>query len=264
MVLGARKDLGFGGTQGSGGLFLLAIRGVQQSLRPSWPSEPRKGGHSRAQGGPCRGLGRSGPGLQAALEPFPAFLASPWKAELGGEGRGGAGRGGSESDPWPCLAPGAWQRVTVGGRCRFWGKKGLFHRRSALPGLCRGAAGAGGAGGLRGAGAERAGVMEEASRGLSKGSLKRFLGVFCHPGASPAPALAAGGSCGDTGTNQQTQTPLFSAAPGSGGAGAGSEPRSRCPGRNRAVPAGRHRFPFPWERVFWVRAMWRERAPLRG
>lgn len=100
--------------------------------------------------------------------------------------------------------------------------------------------------------------MDEASRGLSKGSLKRFLGVLCHPGASPAPlaepALAEGGSCASSpGTREQT--PLFSAAlgaaePPAGGAGAGSEQRSRCPRRNCWVPAGRHRFSFPWERVF--------------
>lgn len=127
-----------------------------------------------------------------------------------------------------------------------------------LPGLCWGAAGAGGAGGLRGARGERTGVMDEASRGLSKGSLKRFLGVLCHPGASPAPlaepALAAGGSCASS-SGTWEQTPLFSAALGAAepparGAGAGSEQHSRCPGRNRGVPAGRHRFPFAWERVF--------------
>lgn len=59
--------------------------------------------------------------------------------------------------------------------------------------------------------------MDEASRRLSKDSLKRFLGVLCHPGASPAPlaepALAEGGSCAPSpGTREQT--PLFSAALG--------------------------------------------------
>lgn len=78
---------GFGGTQGSGGLLLLAVHGAQQSLRPFWRSEPRKGGHSRAQGGLCGGLGHAGPGPRAALEPFPAFLASLWKEVVGGEGK---------------------------------------------------------------------------------------------------------------------------------------------------------------------------------
>lgn len=138
-----------------------------------------------------------------------------------------------------CLTPGAWQRVRVGGRCCFFGEK---KKGSFIPNLfALGGAEAGGAGALRDARAERTGVMDEASRGLSKGSLKRFLGVLCHPGASPAPlaepALAERGSCASS-PGTWEQTPLFSAAlgaakPPAGGAGAGSEQHSRCPRRNR-------------------------------
>lgn len=40
-----------------------------------------------------------------------------------------------------CLIAGAWQRVRVGGGCRFWGKKGLFHPKSVCTRCCQGCAG---------------------------------------------------------------------------------------------------------------------------
>lgn len=52
-----------------------------------------------------------------------------------------------------CLAPGAWQRVRVGGGCCFWGKKRLFHPKSvciwccqSCPGVLLGQEGPGGSG----------------------------------------------------------------------------------------------------------------------
>lgn len=146
---GEHRDLGFGRTQKSGGLFLLTVSGVQQCLHPFWPSEPRKRGHS--PGRACGGLGHAGPGLQAALEPFPAFLASPGKAAVGGEG--GAGRGGSECDPWPCLALSRSRLLAEGDGGRGWlllGKKGLFYPKSgaarAVLGLLLGQEGPGDSG----------------------------------------------------------------------------------------------------------------------
>lgn len=141
-----------------------------------------------------------------------------------------------------------------------------------LPGLCWGAAGAGGAGGLRGARGERTGVMDEASRGLSKGSLRRFLGVLCHPGASPAPlaepALAAGGSCASS-SGTWEQTPLFSAALGAAepparGAGAGVRAAFPLPGEESRRASWPAQISLCLGTRFWVRGMWRARAPLQG
>lgn len=251
---GEHGDLGFGGTQRSGGLLLLAVHGVQQSLHPFWPSEPRKGGHSRAQRGPCGGLGHAGQvprQLWSRSLLFWHLLPRPWW-----EGRGEQDVEGQSPTLGPallCLAPGAWQRLRVGGGCCFWGKKksSFILNLSALAAAraVLGAAGPGGAGGLRGARGERTGLMDEASRALSKDSLKRFLGVLCHPGASPAPlaepALAEGGSCASFPATRE-QTPLFSAALGA------AKPPAR--GRFRAA------FPLPEEES--LSASWPPQIPL--
>lgn len=140
---GEHGDLGFGGTQRSGGLLLLAVHGVQQSLHPFWPSEPRKGGHSRAQRGPCGGLGHAGQvprQLWSRSLLFWHLLPRPWW-----EGRGEQDVEGQSPTLGPallCLAPGAWQRLRVGGGCCFWGKKKeLFHPKSVSARRCQGCAG---------------------------------------------------------------------------------------------------------------------------
>lgn len=114
--------------------------------------------------------------------------------------------------------------------------------------------------------------MDEASRGLSKGSLKRFLGVLCHPGASPAPlaepALAAGGSCASS-SGTWEQTPLFSAALGAAepparGAGAGVRAAFPLPGEESRRASWPAQISLCLGTRFWVRGMWRARAPPAG